>query len=411
MKRFASILLAVVMVLTMIPVAIPASAAELYGMEDLNGAAYETMSSSQEMIDIIKDFEGFSATPYKDNTQWTVGYGSYCGDSSDPKPNITLTEDEAEVRLRKDLVKTYEPIVNDYCESIGKQPSQQQFDALISFTYNVGTGWMNSSALKTAMIQGAKGNEIIYAMSIWCTAGGSVLEGLIQRRLSEANLYLNGVYSKNYPSNYRYVIYDNNIEDAISTVKVQGYDANQTDTFRAAPSKAAYRFLGWYTEAKGGEWVTKLDHNTPKKLYAHWQSVNSGELDGYAASYVRYAGSGQKAYANPYGGQTKTLTAGTKLNIVADYMDNNGVKWGKISDSNWVKLNETKNAEETVQGQAVNVKVTVTANGVNIRKGPGTSYDAVGQYDKGDKIEILETKDGWARTEKGWVIMDYVKVN
>ena len=127
MKRFASMILAVVMVLTLLPVVVPATASELHGMRDLeSGEAYTEMHSSQELIDVIKDFEGFSATPYKDNTQWTVGYGSYCGDSSKPKPNIRLTEAEAEARLRKDLSRTYEPIVNDYCESIGKQPTQSQ---------------------------------------------------------------------------------------------------------------------------------------------------------------------------------------------------------------------------------------------------------------------------------------------
>ena len=198
MKRFASFLLAVVMVLTLIPVALPASAAELYGMEDLDGAEYVTMTSSQEMIDIIKDFEGFSATPYKDNSQWTVGYGSYCGDSSDPKPNITLTEDEAEVRLRKDLVKTYEPIVNDYCESIGKQPSQQQFDALVDLTYNLGGSWTTGTAVTSVLKEDSDALSIVKGLGAYSRSGGKVSYTHVNRRIREALIYLFGEYYRAY---------------------------------------------------------------------------------------------------------------------------------------------------------------------------------------------------------------------
>lgn len=393
-KRILSFFLAAIMIFSLCAVGIPhAMAAD--------------MKTSENCISLIKDMEGFTAKPFYDYGQYSVGYGTACKYGEYPNG---ITKDQADKLLRSELEKI-EPKVNEFAKSNGLTLSQQQFDALVCFTYNVGSGWMNSSTLKTAILQGAKGNEIIYAMSIWCNAGGSVLEGLLQRRLVEANLYLNGIYSKNYPSNYRYVIYDNNIASAISTVKVQGYDANQTDSLRAAPSKAGYRFLGWYTEAKGGEWITKLDSATPKKLYAHWQLVDSADLSGCAASYVRYAGDGQIVYANPYGGQVSTLKAGTKLSITADYMDNNGVKWGKISEGNWVKLNETKNSEETVQGQAVNVKVTVTATGVNIRKGPGTSYPKAGTASKGQELQLTRVQQGgmylWGQFSGGWICLDY----
>lgn len=365
------------------------------------------LKTSEKCIALIKEFEGFAARPFYDYGQYTVGYGTACkyGEYSNG-----ITKEQADTLLRNKLA-AIEPDINKFATNNGLTLSQQQFDALVSFTYNLGSGWMNSSTLKTAMIQRADANEIIYAFSIWCTAGGKVVDGLVERRLAEANLYLNGVYSKTCPANYRYVKYDNNIDSAISSVKVQGYDANRTDVLRAAPSKAGYRFLGWYTEAKGGEWVAKLDSSTPKNLYAHWQSVNSTDLGGCAASYTRYAGDGQVYYDNPYGGELGYLKAGAELHIVADYIDNDAVKWGKLDSGSWVKLSETKNAAEIAQGQAVNVKVTVTANGVNIRKGPGTSYPKAGTANKGQQLQLTRVQQGgmyqWGQFSGGWICLDY----
>lgn len=199
MKRFVSMLLALVLILTMVPVMIPAAAAELYGMEDLaEGEEYTTMASSQELIDVIKDFEGFSATPYKDNTQWTVGYGSYCGDSSDPRPNVRLTEDEAELRLRRDLKRTYEPIVNDYCESIGKQPNQSQFDALVDLTYNLGGAWTNGEAVTSVLKEACTALELVKGFGAYSRTGGKVSYVHVNRRIREALMYLYGEYYRAY---------------------------------------------------------------------------------------------------------------------------------------------------------------------------------------------------------------------
>ena len=200
MKRIASLILALVLVVTLIPVAAPASAAEeLYGMRSLkSGESYTELTSSQELIDIIKDFEGFSATPYRDNTQWTVGYGSYCGDSSDPCPNIRLTEREAEKRLRKDLQKTYEPIVNKYCKSIGKQPSQQQFDALVDLTYNLGGSWTSGTAVTSVLKNEVTALELVKGFGAYSRTGGKVSYTHVNRRIREALIYLYGEYYRAY---------------------------------------------------------------------------------------------------------------------------------------------------------------------------------------------------------------------
>lgn len=199
MKRIASLILALVLIVTMIPVVTPASAEELYGMRDLEpGETYTDMTSSQKLIDVIKDFEGFSATPYRDNTQWTVGYGSYCGDSSDPCPNIYLTKAEAETRLRKDLRKTYEPIVNKYCKSIGKQPTQSQFDALVDLTYNLGGSWTTGKAVTSVLKEATDAMSIVKGFGAYSRTGGKVSYVHVNRRIREALMYIYGEYYRAY---------------------------------------------------------------------------------------------------------------------------------------------------------------------------------------------------------------------
>lgn len=77
-----------------------------------------------------------------------------------------------------------------------------------------------------------------------------------------------------------------------------------------------------------------------------------------------------------------------------------------MSANNWVKwqwFKEQLKEKQTKKGQ-------VLATTLNIREGAGTQYKAIGTYSKGDVIEILEEKDAWYRTAKGWVCKDYVKV-
>ena len=394
-KRLLSFLLAAVMIWSLYVPGIP----EVQ-------AAYD-MEVSDNCVELIKAFEGFKEKAEYDYGQYTIGYGTACKFNDYPNG---ITRTQADKLLRDDL-KEFETDLNKFAKKYSLTLSQQQFDALISFTYNLGSNWMNNtSTFRTAVINGAKGNDFIFAISRWCNAGDTIVPGLVQRRLAEANLYLNGIYSKDPPANYRYVLFDGNITDAVLTVKIQGYDANQTDGIRAEPSKAGYRFLGWYSKATGGEWVTKLDADTDSVLYAHWQSVSAPDPKGVAASYVRYAGTDQPLYDNPGGAQIKELSSGKKLSITADYMDNEGVKWGKISEG-WVKLSQTKDAEASTPGQAVNLKVVVTTDGVNIRKGPGTSYPKVGKANKGQELHLTRVRQGgiyqWGQFSGGWICLDY----
>lgn len=221
MKRFASILLACVLLLTAIPVSVnaapemieqedpileygasvsdleaqavmPMSAAseELFEMADIpEGESYQSMSASQEIIDVIKDFEGFRSTPYWDNTQWTVGYGTRCSG-----PDVKVTRAEAEKMLRDMLDDDFEPVVNNFCKKNGKQPTQQQFDAMLDLTFNAGGSWTSGSAVPDVVLNPSTALDVVKGFGAWSRSGGKVSYVHVNRRIRAALIYLYGEY-------------------------------------------------------------------------------------------------------------------------------------------------------------------------------------------------------------------------
>jgi lysozyme len=131
---------------------------------------------------------------------WTVGYGRALKDLNgqwlkgvegykrmlEIYPDLeTITEDEACEMLEEDLM-IYEKRV----DSLGLKLFQYQFDALVSFSYNLGFNALKTSTL-LRRIKGEKGS-IYEAFLMWNKADGKVLNGLVKRRQSEANLFLSG---------------------------------------------------------------------------------------------------------------------------------------------------------------------------------------------------------------------------
>lgn len=219
MKRIASLILALALIFTMIPVSVQAAeidgedpildygtimggveaqSAELmssasnkvFEMADVPaGGKYQTMSASQKIVDVIKDFEGFRSKAYWDNTQWTVGYGTRASG-----PDVTVTRAEAERLLMKALSSTYEPVVNDFCKKNNKQPTQQQFDALLDLTYNAGGSWTTGSAVPDVVLNPTTALDIVKGFGAWSRSGGSVSYVHVNRRIREALIYLYGEY-------------------------------------------------------------------------------------------------------------------------------------------------------------------------------------------------------------------------
>ena len=377
------------------------------------------LTASEDCVAVLKKMEGFSKYPVYDYGQYSVGYGTACPDADFQRyKNKGITEKEAEQLLRSAL-ETFEGHVNRFAVNNNLKLKQNQFDALVMFTYNVGPSWLTgTSDLKDAILHGATGNDLIYYLSRWCTADYQVLTGLIKRRLAEADLFLTGNYSAEGPNHYSYIFYDPN--GGACTSRVQGYDASDPAAVKAVPTRSGYRFLGWYSDLTGGQWFTDLDTVTAEKtLYARWQqgdgNVSGGVIQGTSCEYKRRTNSASKlsVYESPNAAKPfAQLDAGIVVKIVADYVDSAGAKWGKMEGGGWINLGTTHQvlhpAARTVR---TNVNVTVMSEFINVRSGAGVAHSVVGKVVSGDKLVISETKMvgsvKWGYYSGGWICLDY----
>lgn len=146
------------------------------------------MHCNEEGIKVIKHFEGFHSTVYYCPARvLTIGYGSTRGkDGKKLRKNAaSITEQEGEELLRRDI-RSAERSIN---RLIKVELNENEFSALCSFVYNLGSGNLQSSTLRTKLNRGdyeGAANEF----PKWRRAGGKILKGLVLRREMERNLFL-----------------------------------------------------------------------------------------------------------------------------------------------------------------------------------------------------------------------------
>mgnify|MGYP000964586097 CR=1 FL=1 len=141
---------------------------------------------TQDGIDLIKRFEGFSPTVYICPAGYpTIGYGHLVKDSGRYEQGIT--EAEAEDLLRRD-VRAAE---NAVLRLIDVPLTDGQFDALVSFTFNLGAGALQRSTLRRKVNRQAH-CEVPEQFMRWVWAGGRRLAGLVKRRQEELARFLQG---------------------------------------------------------------------------------------------------------------------------------------------------------------------------------------------------------------------------
>ena len=333
----------------------------LFAMLPPRASAATVLTTSDALVTVLKKMEGFSAKPYWDYAQYTVGYGTKCPDDKLAEYQANgITREEAEALLVNELKKT-EKAINEFTATYGLVLKQNEFDALVSFSYNCGTGWTKEASgyFNLAVRSGDKSNAFLYALCLWSTAGGEYI--LIDRRMCEANMYINGEYRAPnsggtlYPDNFRWVFLDGN--GGTVRYKIHAYDANNPQpidiSFTATPTykdangnTVSYTFAGWYTAA--GTKITKL---------------------------------------------TSALTCGQTLMA----------KW-KEASGKIVDVTQKEEIEETIQ-------VTVTGDVVNIRSGAGTGYDVVDTAQQGDTFTVTEVKESdsytWGKISSGWICLNY----
>lgn len=145
------------------------------------------MQTSDKGIALIKEFEGCKLTAYQDSVGvWTIGYGwTQPVDGKPIRAGMTIKQETAE-RLLKTGMVSYE---SDVSRLVKVGLTQGQFDALVSFTYNLGARSLSTSTLLRKLNAGDYAGAADEFLR-WNKAGGKVLNGLSRRREAERALFL-----------------------------------------------------------------------------------------------------------------------------------------------------------------------------------------------------------------------------
>ncbi|NWD68160.1 lysozyme [Pseudomonas gingeri] len=140
------------------------------------------MRTSQNGVNLIKSFEGLRLNAYQDSVGvWTIGYGT----TRQVSAGMTITAAQAEQMLQDDISR-FEPELS----SLVKVPlNQGQWDALMSFIYNLGAANLGSSTLLKLLNAGDYAGAAAQ-FPRWNKAGGQVLAGLTARRAAEQQMFL-----------------------------------------------------------------------------------------------------------------------------------------------------------------------------------------------------------------------------
>ena len=150
------------------------------------------MKVSKQGLEVIKKHEGFRSKPYLCPAKIpTIGYGNtfYPDGTKVTMQDKPLSKDMADLLLAL-VVKDFEHCVN---KSVTSNINQNQFDALVSFAYNLGCGSLKKSTLLKKVNADPCDPSILSEFMKWNKAGGKVLNGLTKRRHDEASLYFTDI--------------------------------------------------------------------------------------------------------------------------------------------------------------------------------------------------------------------------
>ena len=325
-KRFACALLALVLLVSLVPVTTMAADQKI----------------SEAAITVLKQLTTFKKECYYvAGSEYRVGYGTVCQEKHHfdsygvPKASEnkhTITEKKADAALRTYLAEL-DKKVNSFASDNKLSLTQSQHDALVVFSHGYGTSWMSGTgALKTAIVSKAGVNEMLNVMK-------SLNDKQYNRHQVEVNMYCNGKYSNTIPSNFAKVTYDANggkIAQGNGETYTMSFDASASADHISATNGSS-KLLGWYTDPTGGEWMPKLNADCAgKTLYAHWQVAgNTGEDAKYTLSVKKLASTTVYIAAEVKPTELKdangkTVKVSGDVEITKDCLDANGTRWGYV---------------------------------------------------------------------------------
>ena len=436
MKRFVCFLLAMIMIMGMVPAtAVTASAAS-------------NRTTSDSAVEILKEFEGYAQKSYQDgNGNWFIGYGTEI-DSGSLYPN-GISKDDAHTLL-KNYLKKVDDALNTFTRKNNLDLEQYEHDALALLCYSIGYGWLETGTgpLRTAVLEGKGGNELINAFAQNAgTPDSDYFEGLMNRRLAEANMYLNNSYAFYAPDNFTYVILDMDGDRvADSTDKVIGYNSDIGRTLAETANKTGESFLGWYYEGRRhnpdalGYPVDYLDEETAgEMLIAKFSTSGSAAARYYI--HTTYLDS-RRVYEKTYtAAEYKANIAEERIGTLAEdsyfavreeaIID--GLKWlrgygeDRYGDDieGWVVYGRLADADEDYQTPLATAKAN---QALKIYEGASTDSKEIGKLNAGTVVnlysikaeetetgnrswgKIVNVKDANGNTVSGWINLVYTTV-
>lgn len=433
-KRFLCMMLAMIMLLGIVASApMPVN-------------AYTNLKTSDALVKLLQTFEGRVDYQVWDVSQWSVGYGtrvnvcskgySGCpGYPNCPDPNCEYGKwvypnkisDEDATRKMREFLTMFENHINNFARQYGITLSQNEFDALISLTYNCGGGWTTDreGILRNAIVNRATGDQLVYAFGLYSKSEGKLVSlGHVRRRMIEADVYLNGNYDLNtarWPEKLRYVYLDGN--GGTTRYYYQTFYAGETCPFRAeftaVPKDGQGNnliFDGWYTKPEGGvkvEAITDALQNG-HVLYAHWKdsngqtvTVNADNSTSVDVNVIMPNWWPNTLYEGPgsFYSEVRKTTYTEQLHITKVVTGKDGAQWGYCGDG-WVPLSST-NYSTVVSG----TWYEVTTDDLTVRTGPSAGESPTGgKKNIGDQVLVVATQEEaaanrtWAKMSDGnWI--------
>ena len=420
-KRIVCFLLAVIMIMAMVPAAaVTANAASEW-------------TTSTKAIKVLKELEGFEENAYQVNGEWYIGYGSKIKEGDYPNG---ISEDDALKLVQDQVFDSIDVAINNFTEKNNLNLASYQHDAIALFCYRLGTDWLSDStseynALREAIRTGATGNAFINTIGQFHGADISDAEGLkaaMNRRLSEANMYLNNGYGYYPPSNLTYVVMDENgNEEADSGDYVIAYNSASGYNLKNISDSS---FLGWYVfdgKADGdidGAAISKLDGTTAGKIIvakfddgsgdgsANYGNadykINTSSLPSLYFFHKVYSKADVEAYKNSMDELAKgKLKKNTTFAVDSEVMVD-GIKWirGIGKDTNGKKAEGWVYMGELPESGSTAAKVIATAKllkDLDIHEGATEGSKVLETIPSGTTVNIYEIKvEGTETGNKSW---------
>ena len=151
------------------------------------------MRISPRGLSLLKQIEGCRLIPYKDSAGlWTIGYGHLIADGKTlpDSAKYKITQKQADLLLKYDVMPREKAV-----ERLCTVPlSQNEFDALVSFVFNLGAGCFQRSTIRQKLNRGDRAGAAKVLLR-YNRSGGRVTRGLVRRRMAEFKLFMSNQYA------------------------------------------------------------------------------------------------------------------------------------------------------------------------------------------------------------------------